>query len=177
MKWPRPAGTGAQFSHLPITERSAMTPLLAHRIEEYGLVFPSTRPVFDRIFVFPLESDSDNEKFEGSSLYKSEKSKARLGASRGVLIKAGMGALEQLWSHGIELGHIVLTARLSPWERSYAARGRIYSVLVLRASEVVGSEDLEMDVAEGCVNYRWGEDGRLELAERRIDPPTHDEGI
>jgi len=175
--WDRP-GTGAQFDYMLPSERAAMTPLLAHRIAQFGISLPKTRPVFDRIFVYPLEGKEETETFEGTSIVKPTKSKDLYSASKGILVKAGLGALDILWSHGIEIGHIVLVARLSPWERKYEGKKSIHKVQVLRASEVVGSDDLEDDVIDGAIKFEFNEDMRLAIADReRIDPEETDEGI
>lgn len=174
--WKRPT-TGAQFSHIPVAQRAVATPLLLHRIKQFDLVLPKGRPVYDRIYVYPLEDKDQNEKYDGSVLYKADRVKNKFGASRGVLVKAGIKACEQLWSHGIELGHIVIVARLSPWERKYEGKGREHTVLVLRASEIVSSEDLEDDILDECVGFSYA-DGRLSLEDRpRVDPDENDEGI
>ncbi len=167
----------ANFAHFPVAERATMTPLLAERVEKFGIVLPRARPVYDRMFVYPLEGRDESDTFAGTGIIKPKESKDLYGASRGVLVKAGMGALELLWSHGVELGHIVLVARLSPWVRKYEGKGKIHQVLVLRASELVGSDDLENDVIEGHVGFSCV-DGRLEILDRpRRDPEENDEGI
>ena len=174
--WSRDPKTGSQFAHLPIGQRAIATPLLLHRVEQFKITLPKGRPVFDRIFVYPLEDKDQSEKIDGSALYKPTSAKNKLGASRGVLVKAGIRALEQLWSHGIELGHIVLTARLSPWQREYEGKGTIHTVLVLRASEVVSSEDLEEDILDECIGFTYI-GGELSFTDRnRTDPPLDEEG-
>jgi hypothetical protein len=174
--WTRPK-TGSQFAHIPLGERATATPLLLHRLQQFDIPLPKGRPVYDRIYVYPLEGRDQGDKFEGSLLYKPEQSKDLYGASRGVIVKAGIKALEQMWSHGIELGHMVIVARLSPWERKYEGKGRIHKVMVLRASEIVSSEDTEEDVLEGCLGFEYA-DGRLSFADRsRTDPDETDEGM
>lgn len=183
--WPRPK-TGSQFGHLSLGERIFATPLLLHRLKQFHVPLPKLQPVYDRIVVYPLVSENtDGEgpkkgrKMANGVLYAPGQATDKLDAGRGLLARAGMGALEQLWSHGIEVGHIVLTARLSPWERRFETQdGTIREVMLLRASEVVGSEDLEDDIAEGLVDFEWGEDGRLRIKDtNRADPPENDEGI
>jgi hypothetical protein len=174
--WKRPK-TGTQFAHIPLAQRATATPLLLHRLKQFDISLPKGRTVYDRIYVYPLEGKDLGDKFEGSMLYKPGQSQNLYGASRGVIVKAGLRALEQMWSHGIELGHIVIVARLSPWERKYEGKGRIHTVMVLRASEIVSSEDLEDDILEECIGFSL-KDGRLELEDRpRVDPDENDEGI
>lgn len=115
--------------------------LLAARLEYFGVPMPPCYPVYDRLFVWPLD-DMSEAKVRG--LYVPEQLKGTYGASRGLLIAGGMKALDQLYSHGLGLGHIVWYARLSPWARKYidVSGQHIAHVIVLRASEIVGSEDL-----------------------------------
>jgi len=175
--WKRPK-TGAQFAHIPLAQRAVATPLLLHRIKQFGLVLPKGRPVYDRIYVYPIGDKDQDEKIAGSMLYKPQQAKDKFAASRGVIVKAGIKALEQMWAHGIELGHIVLVARLSPWERKYEGKGREHTVMVLRSSEIVSSEDLEDDVLDECVGFTLGADGTVMIEDRaRVDPDENDEGI
>ena len=175
-QWPRPE-TGSQFAHLPLAQRATVTPLLIHRIKQFKIALPTGRPVYDRIYVYPLGDKDSDERYDGTSIIKAQRVQDKYTASRGVIVKAGIGALEQMWSHGVELGHIVLVARLSPWERKYEAAGAEHSVLVLRSSEIVASEDLEQDVMSECVGLSYGTDGRLSFDDRaRTDPPENDEG-
>ena len=171
----KPRKTGYQYAHLPLGVRAMMTPLLEEKIRRFDLVLPRGRPLWDIVLVYPLDDRDQGEKLEGSLLYKPESTKSKFGAARGVIVKAGMGALEQLWSHGIELGHTVLFTRLSPWERKYEGKGREHKVVVLRANECRWSEELEEDFGEGVIDLEFGPDGRLRIKDRiRIDP---EEGI
>lgn len=175
--WIRPKDTGSTFAHVPVGMRATATPLLLHRLKQFGIPLLKGRPAYDRILVYPLEDKDLNDKIEGSVLYKPQQSKDLYGSSRGIIVKAGLRALEQMWSHGMELGHIVLVARLSPWERKYDAKGGVHKVMVLRASEIVLSEDTEEDVFDGCLEFEYL-DGRLSFKDReRTDPDETDEGI
>lgn len=155
-----------------------MTPLLTERMQHFAIEAPSFAPIFDRIFVYPLDIRDQVDKTAGGIIIPDE-AKARYGAQRGVLLKAGPKAIEQLYGHGVELGHIVVTARLSPWERKYSGRdGKPHRVLVLRASEVVGSEDLAAKYESGELYMEMDQAGCVALHERtRVDPPENDEGI
>lgn len=163
-------------------------PKLRQRMNEYGIELPDFAPVFDRVFVYPLERTGQPEMTAGG-IHLAESTKARLGAQRGVLVAAGPKAIEQLYSHGVSLGDVVISARLSPWERSYAARTgltddagkplvRIHRVLVLRAADIVGSEDLREAYEAGALVLEMDSNGHVELAERaRIDPDDNQEGM
>lgn len=151
------------FPHCP--------PKLQQRMVEYGIELPDFAPVFDRVFVYPLERTGQPETTAGGIVLP-ETTRHRLGAQRGVLVGAGPKAIEQLYSHGVSLGDIVISARLSPWERSYASSaGNIHRVLVLRAEDLVGSEDLKVAYDRGELRLEMDETGHVQLADReRIDP-------
>lgn len=158
-------------------------PLLKARIEAYKVPLPPFQPVTDRILVYPLQK-ADQPDMTAGGIVVADVTKNKVGAQRGLLVRAGPIAIEQLYSHGIALGHIVITARLSPWERSYLdIKGHPHSVLVLRASEVVGSEDLLTAFDRGDL---WMEmartSGEVLICDResdreRKDVPGGDEGI
>lgn len=156
--------------------------LLLERVKQYGIILPKCQPVFDRIFIYKIPGE---EKLEGSSIIMP--GNAFHNADRGVLVYAGLRALDELKSHGIDLGHIVWYARLSPWQRRYAGvglqegRAAIGDVVVLRASEIVGSEDLWRETwEEGKYEIAYDSDNNQHYFRGlppRTDPATSDEGI
>lgn len=165
-----------------------LPPHLKNRIAEYGIDMPDFVPVFDRCFVYPVREADTPEATEGGIIVP-EMVKKQLGAQRGVLIAAGPKAIEELYSHGIVLGDILVTARLSPWERRYwtgATRGedgrlvggREHRVLILRSADVVGCEDLAAKYDSGELYLEMDETGHVQLHDReRIDPPDNEEGM
>lgn len=63
-------------------------------------------------------------------------------APSGIIVGAGLLALDQLRSHGIDLGHIVRLLRLSPFRMECCYVGpQARSVLVMHAGDIKGSED------------------------------------
>lgn len=163
-------------------------PHLDNRMREYGIEMPDFAPVFDRVFVYPVkERDTPEQGKEG--LIIPDVVRKQLGAQRGVLIAAGPKAIEQLYAHGIVLGDILITARLSPWERRYWAGavkgedgvyrgGSEHRVLILRAADVVGSEDLRGKYESGELRLEMDETGHVQLHDReRVDPDDNEEGM
>lgn len=170
----------ASTAPLPMSLRP---PKLEKRIREYGIAMPTFAPVFDRVFVYPTDRQDLPESTAGGIIL-AESTKTRLGAQRGILIAAGPIAIEQLYGHGISLGDIVLVARFSPWDRAYMGvkagdtRASMHRMMVLRAAEVVGSEDLLTALEAGELQMEMDSDGRVQIHDRqRVDPPTNDEGI
>lgn len=151
---------------------------LEARMKEHGIEFPRFAPAFDRVFVYPLDKQTQPDATAGGIIL-AEQVKQKLVAQVGVLIMAGPKAIEELYGHGISLGDVVVTARLSPWERTYFSKAnRPHRILLLRASEIVGSEDLLDAYESGELHMEMNSDGRVTVADReRIDPPQGDEGI
>jgi co-chaperonin GroES (HSP10) len=163
-----------EFVNLPLIPRR-----LKARLEYYRAELPPFVPIFDRIFVYPLDT-ADQPETTAGGIVLAKQTKEKLGAQRGILVMAGAKAMEQLYSHGVNIGDIVITARLSPWERSYYSKDkRPHRVLVLRAAEVVADEDLYDKYESGDWALRLNvADGTVTLDDRvRVDPPENDEGI
>jgi hypothetical protein len=124
-----------------------LPPLLDERRLRYGMcdaVF-AAQAAYDRILLFQIDpSFSDGEKYGDTGIYMPDSAKRRVReeAPRGVIVSAGLRALDSLRSNGMDLGHIVSFVRLSPWRLpvDMIAGAPVY-VLILRDSDIVGSED------------------------------------
>lgn len=142
-----------------------MSTLLRERLKAFEVDMPPCQPTFDRVFVWPIHNMGQSKAgetdttFKGTSIVMPTAAKGFYGASRGLLISAGLTALDQLYSHGFELGHVVWYQRLSPWQRQYMGDGRICSVVILRAMELVGSEDVMSNFAANSLEIGKDEDG------------------
>jgi co-chaperonin GroES (HSP10) len=110
------------------------------------------RAVFDRIHIFPIDFEDDNEKTSGG-LYVPDavKQRSTQGAHRGILISMGLEAADKCVSHGIELGHIVRTIRNAPHAQECMRLkiGTPMYYLVMRAGDLTGSETQEEDLRSG----------------------------
>lgn len=107
---------------------------------------------FDRIFVFPIDPFDANEKLPGSSLYRAEltQQKDLQEGYRGVLISAGLTAMDRLMSHGYELGDVVMTNKNVPFARRMELlEGKPMFVLVMRDGDLAGNETLQADILAG----------------------------
>jgi hypothetical protein len=105
--------------------------------------------VYDRVFVY--QTSGWGEKFKGSNLYKPRETKQREreSAPRGVLVSAGLAALDSLRSNGIELGHYVTFVAHSPYRWFYDEKHEDWHLVILGASDVIGSEDLRDELKSG----------------------------
>jgi len=135
--------------------------LLDKRRLEFGIVDEafSRQCAFDRCYVYQINQPWVDEGKIGSIVLtqvttENEQDKAH----RGVLVNAGLTALEQLASHGIGLGHIVHFAFFSPL-RHHFEKTESESVVVLHAGSIISSEDTRAMLRSG----------ELKLKTRKID--------
>jgi hypothetical protein len=112
---------------------------------KYGITdaFFKVQASFDRIFVFPLSLE-DGEKVEKiGAIFKPQTTKLRdlQEGNRGVLISAGLTAMDRLMSHGYELGDIVITNKNVPFARRCETIGiESLHYLVMRDGDLAGNE-------------------------------------
>jgi len=130
---------------------------------------------FDRIFVFPLDPFDQDEKIPGSMLYRPQitKQKDLQEGFRGVLISAGLTAMDRLMSHGYELGDIVMTNKNVPFARRVELlEGEPMFVLVMRDGDLAGNETLQADILAGkrrVVDVGGGDGYAHQLAEPSVE--------
>jgi len=130
-----------------------LPPLLDARRLEYGIPDGAFKlqAAFDRILVYQIPINRKNT-FGDTSIIKPETSERREAeeAPRGILVSAGMKAMDNLRSNGIDLGHIVSFIRLSPW-RMYVdcVEGLSFHIMILRDGDLLGSEDLRAALVQG----------------------------
>lgn len=139
-------------------------PLLVERAKEYGFDIPTDAPWGDRIIVWRLPAIDKTE----SGLYLPENRNEP--HVLGVLVAAGMKALDELESNGITIGHMVKWERFAGWEHDDATpehkRGGRF--LHLNARNILTSVDLKKGLETGKVNYQRGVDGRSQLQTRLL---------
>lgn len=83
-------------------------------------------------------------------------------APRGILCSAGLRALDELRSNGIDLGHVVAFTRLAPVKLpSVWYAGKEAYVSVINAGDIVGSEDVGIALRMGLMT--------LKRVEREVD--------
>lgn len=114
---------------------------------KYGIpdeAFFNQCPAFNRVLVVQIPED-ESDTYGESGLVKTEAAKKRdlVEAPRGVIVGAGLRALDELRSNGIDIGHTVGFVRLAPFRRPYATiAGERVSLVVLVSGDIVDSEDL-----------------------------------
>lgn len=170
--------------------------LLDQRRLEYGITDGAFAGavLFDRVYVFQI-SDSDHEGgFFGkdSRIVTPDQTRDRLKheAPRGILIGAGLRALDILRSHGVDLGHIVHFINSQPW-RLYVdmIAGKRIPVLPMNAGDILDSEDLARELRpegravvrknvnpEGAIEHAIAFPGEVKLR-KPIQPWVSDDSI
>lgn len=134
--------------------------LLDDRRLQYGVIDDAfkVQAAFDRVFVLPLESEQ-GATYGNTGILMPDTVRARKDAqaARGLLIGAGLLALDALRSNGIDLGHVVTFINNAPfmYEYGYLGGKRRY-FLLMRAGDLCGSEDLAASMRDGTV--RVGEE-------------------
>lgn len=160
--------------------------LLNRKIEKYDIPRPHYQPVFDRCLVFQVNTVEKDDfatvvsEATGKEvkLYRPEETKdrERRTSPRGVLVAAGMKALEILHGHGINVGDTVWFARFSPWAHEINASSKVFNVI--RAGEISGSEELMDKFEQGEAKHVIEDDGHWALEMKgdkllRTDPEEY----
>jgi hypothetical protein len=114
--------------------------------------------VYDRILIWQIPhyalKREDGDKFGGAGgqLYKSDQTKEKetREAPRGIILGAGLKALDSLRSHGIDIGHTVLFCKNTVYsiKVDYIA-GKDERVSLARETDIVASEELAAQMASG----------------------------
>lgn len=133
-----------------------LPPLLEARRLEHGIPDGAFRQAasFNRILLWQLPQDSD-EVYSGTRIIKTAKTqdKERDMAPTGVIVSAGLSALDYLRSNGMDLGHIVAFVRLSPYrfQCDIVGKGIEQDLKILQSSDIIASFDLARAMAAGRV--------------------------
>lgn len=119
---------------------------LSQRIEEFGIPPIPSHPIGDICMVYRIPGAE-----KVGVLYVPEEH--REVAERGVLLAAGLGALDKLADHGVEIGDIVEFGRYAGRERQderarkEGEAGK--AILRMKADDIQCSEDLIERLASG----------------------------
>lgn len=161
--------------------------LLDERRFEYAIpngAFESF-PAFDKVYVHQITTKERRTYSEGGSIVMPDAvvSVDRNRAPRGIIVSAGLAALDSLRSSGIDLGHIIRFKKMAPFIQPVAEiQGHELTVMVIRDGDIVSSEDLAADyharriairnVSEkGSYDHRFErtlEDGTLETTGAKV---------
>jgi co-chaperonin GroES (HSP10) len=148
------------------------TPRLQARLEHYKIEPPKWMPSYDRVFILPLGA-ADQVDTTAGGIAIALSTQESLGSQRGIIVAAGAKGWEELYAAGYQIGDIVVTNRLSRWEKTYMVAGRgPYRVLIVSAGELTAGEDLYDAFERGDLWYEMDPStGKVYVADR---DGTHD---
>lgn len=136
-----------------------LPPLLDERRLEFGLMDSAfdVQAAFDRVLVYqiPPKHYAKGTFGEGSRIVMSDRAQdaETRQAPRGIVVSAGLRALDELKSNGIELGDIVMFNIVQPWRVEYdIIDGKRPYLLVMHSGHLIGSEDAARRVRSGALS-------------------------
>lgn len=123
--------------------------LLERRCADFGIDIPSFQPIDDNVVIWRLPPLKESA---GGIIIPEEHGSPHV---KGLLLKMGPRAMDVLRSNGIEEGHIVIFGRFAGWEASDQTpeHFRHNTILMLKARDVVGSDDLKAEIQDGRAQY------------------------
>lgn len=107
---------------------------------------------FDRIFAFQVRLHNRDKAGDESKIILTQQGMQREleSAPYGIILSAGLPALDELRSNGIDVGHIVGFIREAPWRKPMAIiDGVEFYALLLRVGDITGSVDLATAIKNG----------------------------
>lgn len=119
--------------------------------------FETVQAAFDRILVAQVSEAGDGETYSSESgviIPDTTKSREKNESARGVIVSAGLLALDEMRTHGIDVGHTIVMMRNWPFRiwYDYIAGTHLY-LMVLRAGDICASVDLVDELKSGRVKY------------------------
>ena len=130
--------------------------LLDGRRHKYGLtdaVF-AQQAMFDRVMIMQIDRDDCDTYDPNGLIVMSDKGKTRKLESqpRGIIVSAGLLAMDQLETNGSGLGHIVTFARLVPWHIPFEMiKGMERYIIPIMTSDILADEDLWANLRAGKI--------------------------
>lgn len=133
--------------HMSAAGALGLPALLEARRLEYGIVDQAFEQecLFDRVYVWQVPRN-ESDTYENTMILRPDQAKRREEEScpRGVIVSAGLKALDNLRSNGVDLGHVISFVRMSPWRMPIGniAGVEIPPLLVMRDGDLISSLDL-----------------------------------
>jgi len=143
---------------------SSRFPLLAQRAKEWGFEIPTNQPIGTKCMIWRLPPVHEH-RVPGTDITLVIPDEHDSPHVKGVLVSAGMKALEVLESEGITLGHIVQWKRYAGDEMQdhteEALKGQRF--VWVERPDIVASDDLRQALENGRADYVKGMDGKMNL--------------
>jgi hypothetical protein len=112
----------------------------------------SIYPSFDRVYIYQIPVKERDTFTSGGSILMPDDQRAydKNTAPRGILISAGLKAMDTLYSTGYQIGHIVRFKKFSPFIVTVdEIDGHNLTVMVVRDGDLEGSEDMAEQINSG----------------------------
>lgn len=141
------------------------TKKLEERCREVGIEPPTYQPVDNNVVCWRLPPLTISR---GGIVLPEDAQSPHI---KGILISVGPRARDVLFSNGIEVGDIVVWARFSGWEfhDKTAKTERGTEFVVLKDRDILGSDDLAVEIATGRAKYVLDEKtGRHNLVRKML---------
>lgn len=164
-----------------------MRNLLEQRVKEFNIPKWPGECTFGRVMIFriPDKASARDTFVPGGAIVKPEtvKSNEEFRSPRGVVVSAGLQAMDILRGNGIGLGHIVWISSYTPWrfEVDRNSDGESIEFMFMQAGDITLSEDLVKMFKEGKARIER-KDGRHTLVIDdeylpRFDPFEHPDAM
>lgn len=133
-------------------------PLLEHKRWQYLIPDEAwdMAPAFDRLLGYQIPTATHRAAKKGV-IFQAEVSRhrERMSSPEGVIIFAGLGALDCLYGHGIEVGHTVGFVQNYLYSKPLTTIGELAGerVAILRAGDIIGSRELGAALRTGAQTY------------------------
>jgi hypothetical protein len=172
-------GVRAQVNDKKAARRACMSPagalslpaLLDKRRIEFDIIDQAfhLQAAFEFVLLYQIETEELSGGTYGKDspilIADTTRHREEREAPRGIIVGAGLKALDALRSNGIDLGHIVTHTHAAPYSRRVAIiRGEPIRVLMLQAGDIVGSEDTAQAIREGTARVEVSEDAETGFA-------------
>lgn len=124
--------------------------LLEEKRLKYGIpdCYFQHQATYDRCFAFQLE----DSKYLGTTIELADTTRdwQRMMSPKVVIVSAGLLALDNIRSHGIDLGHTVIINQMTPYRfECGTVNGKVQRCLIIRDGDICGSEELSRDMQAG----------------------------
>lgn len=140
--------------------------LLEARRLEFGITDGAftLQPMYQRVLLFQIPIHVE----EPSLISRTERQKKNdlRTAARGIVVSAGLQALDILRSNGCDIGHIVRYTHVNPWRHEIDyCEGKSFELMIVNAGDVNVSEDLAETLRGGVVKIRRTDEGEHRLVD------------
>lgn len=134
-----------------------ISPLLEQRRLKYAIPdgFFLSQACNNRVNVFQIDDD-EGDTYGDGVIHKADyvKERSREQAPKGILMSAGLKAMDQAYANGYWIGHIINFVQLNPWRKPIAIKGGKHQyVMVMSCGDITDSDDLANYIRLGVVEH------------------------